>query len=806
MKISLNWLKDYIPGLEINNEDPEKSMVSLQNKMISIGLDIEGVENEGEIYKNFVTGEVIEKLKHPNADKLSLCKVNVGDKILSIVCGAQNVEAGQKVCVAMIGAIIPNGEFEIKKSKIRGELSEGMICSEKELNFEETVDGILVLDKDTKPGVNFAEHINANDIVFEIGITPNRGDLFSHFGVAREIAALYELKIKIPEIKINETGNKTEELINISIENNELCRRFTGRVIKNVEIKESPEWLQKRIKSIGLRPRNNIVDITNFVMFETGQPLHAFDFDKIRGKQIIVKNAKNGDKFTTLDSKERELNSESIMVCDGEGYSGIAGIMGGELSEITKDTKNVFLESAYFDPVAVRKNSRKLGLQTDASQRFERGVDIEMVKYASLRATQLINEIAGGDVSVGFYDVFDNKFEKLKVGLRAEKVNNLIGIEFSEEKIIEILSKIEINFIGKENEYLQFEIPEFRRLDIEREVDLIEEVARIYGYDNIEEDSTFAFNVTNHSKYGNSNKKAFNIITNHLTGRGFNEILTEPLVDEIKIKLFPENPVKLLNSISAGMNVLRTNLYYGMLNVIRNNFNNSGKDISLKLYETGKVFSDEGSKFKEESRLIIALSGKKDTELIYGGENSFNIFDIKGEAEMLLSKLNLENYRLIYYNDKVSNIVRIDISLNDDVIGNIYKADSVLKKEFDIESDVYIAEFKLDKIYKKINFSKYYKTVSKFPAVKRDLAIVVDKKVTYDEIKTSVTKSGGNLLKTVELFDIYEGDKISDDKKSVAFSMEFSSEEKTLTDEETNKITGKIISNLEKNLSAELRK
>ena len=502
MKISLNWLKDYISGLEINNEDSEKSMVSLQNKMISIGLDIEGIENEGEIYKNFVTGEVIEKQKHPNADKLSLCKVNVGDKILSIVCGAQNVEAGQKVCVAMIGAIIPNGEFEIKKSKIRGELSEGMICSEKELNFEETIDGILVLDNDTKPGVNFADHINANDIVIEIGITPNRGDLFSHFGVAREIAALYDLKIKIPEIKINETGSKTEELVNISIENNELCRRFTGRVIKNVEIKESPEWLQKRIKAIGLRPRNNIVDITNFVMFETGQPLHAFDFDKIRGKKIIVKNAKNGDKFTTLDSKERELNSESIMVCDGEGYSGIAGIMGGELSEITNDTKNVFLESAYFDPVAVRKNSRKLGLQTDASQRFERGVDIDMVKYASLRATQLINEIAGGEVSSGIYDVYDNKFEKLKVGLRAEKVNNLIGIEFTEEKIIEILSKIEINFIGREKDQLQFEIPEFRRLDIEREVDLIEEVARIYGYDNIEEDSTFAFNVTNNTKYG----------------------------------------------------------------------------------------------------------------------------------------------------------------------------------------------------------------------------------------------------------------------------------------------------------------
>ncbi|HMS64292.1 MAG TPA: phenylalanine--tRNA ligase subunit beta [Ignavibacteria bacterium] len=803
MKISLNWLKEYIPGFEINTDEDLKL---LTDKMISCGLDIEKTENEGEIYKNFIVGEVTEKQKHPNADKLSLCKVDIGGKILSIVCGASNVEAGQKVCVATIGAIIPNGSFEIKKSKIRGELSEGMICSEKELNMEETIDGILVLDKNTKTGINFADHIKANDIIFEIGITPNRGDLFSHIGVAREIAALYDLKIQIPEISLKETEIKTEDLINISIEDNELCKRFTGRVIKNVEIKESPEWLQKRLLAVGLRPRNNIVDITNFVMFETGQPLHAFDYDKIRGKKIIVKNANNGDKFITLDSKERELNSASLMVCDGEGYSGIAGIMGGEFSEITNSTKNIFLESAYFDPVSVRKNSKKLGLQTDASQRFERGIDIEMVKYASLRAAQLINEIAGGEVSSGFYDVYTNKFEKHIVGLRRVKASKLIGLELTEENIVEILDKIEIKFNGKENEYMMFEIPEFRRLDIQREADLIEEVTRIYGYENIEEDSNFTFNASNSSKYSNSNKKPLNLITNHLTGRGFNEIISEPLADENKLKLFPGKPAILLNSISAGLNALRTNLSYGMLNAVRNNFNNSGKDISLKLYETGKIFTDEDDKFHEESRLIMALSGKKDVELIYGGEKYFDIFDLKGEVEMLLSKLNLENYRLFYYNDKDSGEVKIDIRLNEEVIGNINKADSFLKKEFDIESDVFIAELNLDKIYKKLNFTRYYKPVSKFPSVKRDIAIVVEKNVSYDEIKENVKKSGGNLLKNIELFDIYEGDKISGDRKSIAFSLEFLSEEKTLTDEETNKLTGKIISNLEKNLSAELRK
>ena len=446
MKISLNWLKDYIPGLEF---DSEESLEILHNKMISCGLDIESIEKEGGIYKNFVVGEVIEKKKHPDADKLSLCKVNTGEKILDIVCGAPNVEEGQKVCVAVTGAVIPNGGFEIKKSKIRGETSEGMICSENELNLSENHDGILVLDNEAQIGQSFADHIKANDIVYEIGITPNRGDLFSHIGVAREIAALYDKKTVLPENNFSECDTPTSSLIKINIENKDHCKRFTGRVIKNVNIKESPDWLKKRLKSIGLKPRNNIVDITNFVMFETGQPLHAFDFDKIRGNEIIVKSAKEGDKFVTLDSKERILNSESLMVCDAEGYSGIAGIMGGELSEITDATKNVFLESAYFDPVSVRKNSKKLGLQTDASQRFERGVDVNMVEFASKRATQLIQEIAGGEVSKDLYDVYPEKFAELIVGMRAEKASSLIGIELSEENIITLLSKIEIELVKK---------------------------------------------------------------------------------------------------------------------------------------------------------------------------------------------------------------------------------------------------------------------------------------------------------------------------------------------------------------------
>ncbi len=803
MRISLNWLKEYIPGLEINTEE---SLKELHDKMISSGLDIESIENEGEIYRNFVVGEVIERQKHPNADKLSLCKVNAGGDILSIVCGAPNVEAGQKVCVALAGAVIPNGNFEIKKSKIRGETSEGMICSEKELNLTENHEGILILDKDAKPGQSFSEYIGANDIIFEIGVTPNRGDLFSHIGTAREIAALYDKKIKLPDIKIKESAEKTEDLIKIRTENKELCRRFTGRVIKNVEIKESPKWLQKRIKAAGLRPRNNIVDITNFVMYETGQPLHAFDYDKIRGKEINVKTAKEGDKFVTLDSKERVLNSNSLMVCDSEGYSGIAGIMGGEMSEITDSTKNVFLESAYFDSVCVRKNSKKLILQTDASQRFERGVDINMVEYASLRATQLIQEIAGGDISAGLYDVYEDKFTPNIVNVRVERVNDITGLELTEEEIINLLSKIEIKFTKKENGNLYFEIPEFRRLDIERESDLTEEIARIYGYDNIEASTNFNINILNAGKYSSADRKALKLMTEHFIGRGFNQILTDAMIDEKKLKIFGKKPLILKNSVSAESNAMRTNLIFGMMKVIRDNFNNSGKNISLKLFESGRVFTDAGDHFKEETHLIFALSGRKDTETIYGGDKKFTIYDIKGEAEMFLSKLNLENYRLIYYNDKEFGGDRTGISLSDEIIGNIYKADSSLKKEFEIENDVFFAEFYTDKFFKKLSFELYYKPVSKFPSVRRDLAIAVDRKITYEEIRSSISKSGGNLLKKIELFDMYQDSKLGENRKSLAFSLEFISPEKTLTDDETGKVMDKIIKNLEKELSAELRK
>lgn len=796
MKISLNWIKEYIPGLDI------PSVEDLTKKMISTGLDIESIEDQGKTFDRFVIGEVIEKQKHPNADKLSLCKVNVGNNVINIVCGAPNVAEGQKVCVALVGAIVPNGEFEIKKSKLRGEVSEGMICSEKELNLSEKHEGILVLGAEAKPGQRFSEYINANDIVFEIGITPNRGDLNSHFGVAREIAAAYDKKFVRPEINVKESDQLTTDLINISIEDKNLCKRFTGRVITNVKIEDSPAWLQQRLKAVGLRPINNIVDITNFVMYETGQPLHAFDFDKIHGKQIIVKTAKDGETFTTLDSKERKLNSEMLMICDGSGNIGIAGVMGGENSEVTASTKNVFLESAYFDPVSIRKTSKKLSLQTDASYRFERGVDVDNVMYASLRAAALFQEIAGGEVSKQLYDIYPARFPVVEVGIRLSKANDIIGINLNEEELIGILGKIEINFLKKEGDRLVFSIPEFRRHDIEREIDLIEEVARIYGYDNIPGSTDFRVCIDSSAIYSEGKGKLLRKIKDHLIGRGFNQILTEPIVRAVK-----EDPetVKITGSISSEINSMRKSLLPGMLNVIKNNVNNSGKNISIKMFETGRVFSSSDKKFAEDENLIIALSGKKDSELIYGGGDDFDIFDMKGEADMLLSKLNLENFTYFYYNDVNFSAPKIGISVRDKEIGLIYKVSKSQREEFDLDNEVYVTEIYLDRIKDKLKTGTHFEPFSKFPSVKRDLAVVAGKNVKYEDLKKSIRSEAGKLLSGISIFDIYENEKIGDDNKGIAMTLEFSSDERTLKDDEITVIMDKIIRKLEKETGAKLR-
>lgn len=798
MRISINWIKSLIPGLEIKSYD------DLFKKMVEVGLDIESIENEREAFKNFVVGEVLEAVKHPNADKLTLCKVNLGDNLLSIVCGAPNVAVGQKVCVAKIGALIPNGGFEIKKGKIRGEVSEGMICAEDELNLSEDHSGIMILRNDAIPGTEFADYAGANDCFLEIGVTPNRGDLFSQIGMAREIASAYSLKAKLPEIKIQESKEFSKDYIDIEIQNVEFCKRFTGRVVKNITVQESPEWLQKAIKSVGLRPINNIVDITNFVMMETGQPLHAFDYDKIAGKKIIIKTANDGDKFTTLDSKERILNDKSLMVYDGEKPSAIAGIMGGEFSEISTDTKNVLIEVAYFNPVAIRKNSKKLGLQTDASQRFERGVDIENIPYVSDRAASLMQEIAGGEVMEGIVDIYPKKFESLVVPIRKERCDRIIGVEISEDEIIRMLESIEITFVKKEEDKLYFRIPEFRREDLQREIDLIEEIARLYGYAKIESDYRFILDVSTHVDYSDKFQEFTSNAKEYFIGRGFNEIITYSQQDDSKISGFGIEPVLLENPNSVLMNSMRVNLIYGMLTSILNNVNLLGKEVSLKLFEMGKVFRNAGEKFEEENHICFGISGLYDNKSFDLKERRYDLFDLKGELQMFLSKLNIESNELIYYNVE-NEKGSFDVFLSKNKIGRIYVFDKQLHDDFESENTTFIAELDTKSLFEKTVSEKRFKDISKFPNAKRDLALLFSRDANYEQVLKVINESGGSYLKKVELFDIFEDKKLGDGIKSMAFSLELGSQEKTLTDEEVSKVINKIIKNLDNKLGVKLR-
>ncbi|MCB0723129.1 MAG: phenylalanine--tRNA ligase subunit beta [Ignavibacteriae bacterium] len=798
MKVSLNWIKTYLPDLKIGDIN------EFVEKMWGLGFDIETVEYGGERFAGMVVGLVKQKRKHPNADKLSICIVDVGDdREYQVVCGAPNVAEGQKVCMARIGAVIPVGEFEIKKAKLRGEVSEGMICSEKELGLSDDHEGIMVLKEDAEVGMPFAEYLGADDVMMDIWVPPNRGDLSSHIGIAREIGAIYDMNVQIPKVEVNEGSTPTEDLIKISIKNNEFCKRFTGRVIENVTIKESPEWLKKRLTAVGLRPRNNIVDITNFVMMETGQPLHSFDYDTIRGKEIMASTAKDGDKFVTLDSKERTLSDSTLMICDRDGYSGIAGVMGGELSEITDDTKNVFLEVAYFDPVNIRRTAKRLGLFTDASQRFEKGVDIDNLEFASNRAAQLIEELAGGEISKGIIDVYPAPFEPVEVGVRAKRASDLLGVEVTESEIIKHLDRIDIKYLKNDDDYMIFEIPEYRRYDIEREVDLIEEIGRLNGFDKLNENVTYSTDLAAIKEYSTAKMKKISDVREYFIGRGFNEILTGSLLDKSKLKHFGKDYVELENPSSSEMNALRTNLEYGMLNSVRNNVNHSGKDIALRLFEIGKIHGLDGRKFTENYHLCFTLSGMDDTVSFDVREREADIFDIKGEIDMFMSKFNIETYALFYYNDAEKG--KIGIHVSDKEIGYLTKVSKDLLELFDIDANVFLCELDLDALLKEINRNIYYKEISRYPAVKRDLAFVINKNTAYNDIKEAIVKNGGEYLTGVRLFDVYTDKKLGDDKKSMAFSLNFSSNERTLTDDEINRQVDKIVKSLESGLGVSLR-
>ena len=799
MKVSLNWLKKYVALENISTEE-------IVSKLTMSGLEVEEYFDQNEKYKEFVVGYVKSKEKHPDADKLTVCKVSDGNEELQVICGAENVEAGQKIVFAPIGTTIPKGNFKINKAKIRGVESRGMICAEDELELSDDHSGIMVLDENVEEGTPITEALNLNDVILEIAVTPNRPDALSHIGVARDLSAIFNLELKIPKVEFKEIEKDINDFASIEIEDEVNCPRYSARVVTDVTIKESPAWLKERILNIGLRPINNVVDVTNFVMHEIGQPLHAFDLDRLSKNKIIVRSTSENTKFTTLDSKERELQANTLMICDGEREVAIAGIMGGENSEVSDETKNILIESAYFNPASIRRSSKYLVLTTDSSYRFERGTDPSNTVYAAERAAKLIAELGEGNIVKGILDIYPKKIHTKELKLRLSRVTKLLGYEVNKNEITRNLQKLGINILKDLGEALEVVVPNFRP-DIEREVDLIEEIARITGYDNIPTISKI--NITLDKKVDES--EFIDNVRSSAIAIGLNEIVNNPLVP----KMFTEiigNPIQIANPQSNDMAFLRTSLVPSALNIVSNNIKKGEKDLAL--FEIGNIFNmiNDGEvksfeDFKEESNIILLITGYKTFRKWYSKIEKNDFYVLKGIVNSFLKRISLDNSLIDLYNDVQNSIYEYNItkSLNKSVLGYGGKVKNSVLKKFDIDQDVFCFEFDLLKLNNIYNKEKTYSVPLKFPKVSRDFAFIFDSNVPYDEVNSFIKKNASSLLKSVSLFDLFEKGDIEENKKSMAFNLEYYDFNRTLTEDEVDKDFQNLITLITNKFNATLR-
>ncbi len=799
MKVSLNWLKNYI---DISNY----SVLELKNLLTNSGLEVEAIEEIGKSLEGFLVGEVLSKEKHPNADKLSVCKVNDGKEVHQVICGAPNVEAGQKIVFAPLGVVIPGTGEKLKKAKIRGVESFGMICSEKELGLGEDHTGIIVLDNSAPVGIPFNEYLGLNDYVLEIGITPNRPDALSHIGIARELSAITKKKFVFPKIDFDESDESIDKFLKVEILNANDCPRYCARMVKNVKVKESPQWLKNYLMNVGIRPINNVVDVSNFVMLELGQPLHTFDAKFVEGGKIIVKNAEDDEKFITLDGKERILDSSMLMICDAKKKIAIAGIMGGANSEISENTKDVIIESAYFNPKSIRKTSKKLGLSSESSYRFERGVDYKNTLLAANRAAQLIAELAGGEILAGFIDENPVKFEEIEVSLRTSRVNKILGVELTSDEVADILQRLGIQIQKSNGEVLLCTIPSYRP-DLTREIDLIEEVARIYGYDKIIGDSRVNFEISIDKIQQRYEDKVRDI----LTGFGLYEVINNTLLSDEESNFNDLKAIKILNPISQELSSLRTSLIPGLIKTV--SLNHRFGEFDLQLYEIGRVMIakkvrvENPSDYIELEKLGICLTGKLVDKNWKDEAIQSDIFYLKGLVEALLEKLSLDNINFTSYYALENEFYSIEIKVFIDktYIGSLYKMTENYLKKFDVEKPVYIAELELGLLktlpVKRVSFNK----LSNYPKVERDISFFVNNDIPYEKIEQIIWKASDKLLVNTYLFDLYFDPRKSE-KKSLAIRLEFQSYEKTLTAEEVDSRVQKITGALEKELNVELRK
>lgn len=794
MLISLDWLKQYV--------DIKEDIPQLENALTMIGQEVEAIDIQGKHLDNVVIGQITEYGKHPNSDKLTLLKVNVGaEEELQIVCGAPNHKLGDKVVVAKIGAVLP-GDFKIKKSKIRDVESFGMLCSQVELGIGEDGDGIIILPEDAPIGEEYRKYAGLDDVIFELEITPNRPDCLSHIGIAREVAAYYGRKVKYPSYTLSEVIDSVNNYAKVRVEDKERCKRYMGRVIRNVTVAESPEWLKKRIRAMGLKPINNIVDITNFVMFEYNQPMHAFDLDKLENNTVVVRAAENGEKITTLDGVERELVNGELVIADEVKPIAIAGIIGGQATQIEAETKNVFLEVAYFTPDNIRKSAKKLGIVTDSGYRNERGLDIENLPEVIDRAAALIAEVASGEVLDEVIDKYIEKPQKYEIPLNLTKLNTFIGKKLEFDTVGKILSNLGLGIKTLSQDMLLITPPTYRT-DLTRPEDLYEEVIRMYGFENIEavmpvEDIESGLKDSKISVADNLKEILKEIGLHEVINYTF---IPREALDILKIK---DKVIEISNPLSEDMVIVRPTLMYSLLANIRDNFNRNQFD--LRFFEVSKVFTPAEELANEELRICVAIAGKPERTLWNPKPKAYDFYTMKGYVEKLLEYMGINRYKLERSSNENFHPGRsADIKIGNDVIGTFGEVHPDVLEAMDIKRErAYVADIDLARAEKYIKSAVKYERIVKYPEVTRDLAIVMDKDILVGNMVEDL-KRVSPLIEKIEIFDVYEGEKIDADKKSVAISIVLRNKVKTLEEKEINDVVTKVLETISKKYRGEIR-
>ena len=806
MKISNSWLQQYLKV--------DLPIEKISELLTDIGLEVEGVYKYETVkggLEGIVIGEVLTKTKHPDADRLNITTVDVGgEDPLQIVCGAPNVEVGQKVPVATIGTLLYSGDdsFKIKKSKIRGQISNGMICGQDEIGLGPATDGIMVLEADAKVGLEGSEYFNIeSDTVFEIGLTPNRSDAMSHIGVARDLKTVlnhqgHNLTMCIPSVDSFKVDNNNLS-IDVDVQSPELCPRYSGLTISDISVKESPEWLKNKLSAIGIYPINNVVDITNYVLHEIGQPLHAFDASNITDNKIIVKTLKKDSLFISLDEKERKLSESDLMICNSNEPMCIAGVFGGLDSSVTTSTQNIFIESAYFNPISIRKSAKYHNLNTDASFRYERGCDPNITVYALKRAALLIKELCGGTISSEIIDYYPNQISDHSISFSYSSMNNLIGEKIDREVVKNILTDLEIKIVKEKNNTLSLLVPPYR-VDVTREVDVIEEVLRIYGYNTVKISNKLNTSINNIDRIDSFRLKT--IISDLLSSNGYNEImnnsLTKEKYDNLILDINPDQNVKIINPLSADLNTLRRTLLFSGLESLEYNLNR--KNSNIKFYEFGKTYLMD-KEYVENQHLLLMVTGDRHAENWNSQNIKVDFFYLKEIVHLILDRLGIKGFKsskgngwgrsdALTYSYKNTRLV---------CFGEVAKD---LSDKFGIKSDVYIADFNWDLIVDLVKNQKItYTPVNKYPKVRRDLSLLIDNNVSFDELEKIAKGIDNNVLKSVNLFDVYNGDKLPKDKKSYALSFIFEDFSKTLTDKYIDGIMKKLIKEYIKSVGAEIR-